>query len=175
VRAGGTGNPGAWNTGRLLGRRAGAAVLAGDAAKAVLASRLGRLFDGDRGAHLAAVAAVAGHCYPATARFDGGKGIAPSIGHCLATFPVYAPLDIAVAVGARRLAGSRRPTLVAVFVPSAAWILAGVAWSRRRLPNPLAPPATPLLPVANALTVGVIAVRALHLHAVRQDDLEELR
>jgi acyl phosphate:glycerol-3-phosphate acyltransferase len=175
VRAGGTGNPGAWNAGRLLGRRAGAAVFAGDAAKAVLASRLGQLLDGDRGAHLAAVAAVAGHCYPATARFDGGKGVATSIGHCLATFPVYAPVDVAVAVGARRLAGSRSPTLVAVVVPSAAWILAGLAWSRRRLPNPLAPPATPLLPLANALTVGVIAVRALHLHAVRPDDLEELR
>lgn len=174
VRAGGSLNPGTLNAARLLGRRAGATVFAGDVGKGVAASLLGRRLDGDRGAHVAAVAAVAGHCYPVTARFDGGKGVATSFGQCLATFPVYAPVDVALAVGARRLARGRRPALVATALPSAAWVLAGVVWSRRGLPNLYGPRPTPLLPLANALTAAVIGVRALHLLATRPHAAPEL-
>ncbi len=149
-------------------------MLAGDVAKGILASVAGRRLAGDRGAHAAAVAAVVGHCYPASARFDGGKGVATSFGQCLATFPAYAPFDLAIALGVRRLAGSRRPALVATLVPSTAWVLAGALWSKRQLPNLYGPRPTALLPLANAATVGVIAMRSLHLLALRPNARPEL-
>lgn len=149
-------------------------MLAFDVAKGILAGLAGRRLAGDRGAHAAAVAAVVGHCYPATARFDGGKGVATSFGQCLATFPAYAPFDLAIAVGARRLAGSRHPTLIATLVPSTAWVLAGALWSKRQLPNLYGPRPTRLLPLANAATMGVIVARSLHLLARRPGALPEL-
>ena len=68
LRAAGSGNPGALNALRLLGRRAGLAVTVADIGKGVAACLLGRALAGERGAHAGGVAAVAGHC---DARPDG--------------------------------------------------------------------------------------------------------
>lgn len=159
------------NAVRLLGRRVGIGVMAADIAKGALASVFGRRLAGDGGAHVASVAAVAGHCYPARRGFRGGKGVATSFGQCLATFPAYAPIDVAVAVLAGRvLPRAKRPALVSVAVSSAAWIGAGLVWWRRGLPNLWGPTPTSALPAANAATTVVIASRALLLLRRREPD-----
>jgi glycerol-3-phosphate acyltransferase PlsY len=135
LRSAGSGNPGGMNAMRLLGRRVGMGVMAADVLKGTLASVLGRRLAGDGGAHVASVTAVAGHCYPVWTGFRGGKGIATSFGQCLATFPAYAPLDVATAVLAGKAPRVRRPALVSVVVSSLGWIGAGVVWWRRGLPN----------------------------------------
>lgn len=161
LRSTGSGNPGGMNALLVLGRRAGLAVTAADVAKGVVACATGRALAGDTGAHAAGVAAVAGHCYPAWSGFRGGKGIATSFGQCVATFPAFAPLDAAIATGIARLPGVRRPALAAVATSSAAWVLAGIVWWRRGLPNLWGPPPTAMLPLANAATTAVIASRVL--------------
>ena len=172
LRAVGSGNPGGMNAMRVLGRRAGVAVAVADVGKGALACVVGRAVAGDIGAHTAGVAAVAGHCYPVWKAFEGGKGVATSFGQCLATFPAYAPLDAALATGVAHLPGVRRPALASVAVSSAAWVLTGILWWKRRLPNLWGPKPTAALPLANAATVAVIASRAVtHLLRREPDEL----
>jgi len=161
LRSAGSRNPGGMNALRVLGPRAGIVVAAADIGKGVLACIAGRALAGDAGAHTAGVAAVTGHCYPAAARFRGGKGIATSFGQCVATFPAFAPLDAAIATAVARIPGLRRPALVAVTVSSASWILAGTVWWKRGLPNLWGPRPTATLPLASAATCAVIASRGL--------------
>lgn len=170
VRRAGTGNPGGVNARRLLGRRAGRAVKTTDVAKGAVACVWGRMLGGDLGAHVAGVTAVAGHCYPVWSRFRGGKGVATSFGQCAVTFPVWAPIDAALAMAVARVPGLRRPALVSVSVSSAAWLLASVLSWRRGLPNLWGPRPTAALPLANAATVLVIASRAGALIAGREPD-----
>jgi glycerol-3-phosphate acyltransferase PlsY len=84
----GSGNPGASNTLRTMGRRAGALVLVGDLGKGVAATALGWALGG-RGVGVACgLAAVLGHVAPATRRFRGGKGVATGAGMALVLLPV---------------------------------------------------------------------------------------
>jgi glycerol-3-phosphate acyltransferase PlsY len=84
----GSGNPGASNTYRTMGRTAGALVLAGDLAKGALAAALG-LTSGNRAVAVACgLAAVLGHVAPATRGFRGGKGVATGAGMALVLLPV---------------------------------------------------------------------------------------
>jgi glycerol-3-phosphate acyltransferase PlsY len=87
---GGSGNPGASNSFRLGGARAGGLVLLGDGAKGALAALAGFAVDG-RGVALAAgTAAVVGHVAPVTRRFRGGKGVATAAGVIAVLEPVAA-------------------------------------------------------------------------------------
>lgn len=170
LRSSGSGNPGGTNVRRVLGRNWGVAVIAADVAKGVVACRWGRRSAGDPGAHVAGVAAVAGHCYPLWTRRCGGKGVATSFGQCLYTFPAYAPLDAAIATTVACAPGVRRPALVSVAVSSIAWLLASVLWWRRGLPNLWGPRPTAALPLANAATVLIIVSRAVLLLRRREPD-----
>jgi glycerol-3-phosphate acyltransferase PlsY len=86
----GSGNPGASNTFRTMGRRAGATVLLGDIAKGAVAASAG-LATGNRAIGVACgLAAVLGHVAPATRRFRGGKGVATSAGMAAVLLPVPA-------------------------------------------------------------------------------------
>jgi len=161
LRSAGSRNPGGMNARRVLGRPAGIAVTAADIGKGILACAGGRRLAGDAGAHVAGVAAVAGHCYPVWSRFRGGKGVATSFGQCLYTFPAYAPIDAAVAATVVRVPGLRRPALASVATASTAWLIAGVLWWKRALPNLWGPRPTAALPLAAAATVLVIASRAV--------------
>jgi len=161
LRSAGSGNPGAMNVYRLLGRRAGVAVAVADVGKGVAACVAGRLVAGGNGAHAAGVGAVAAHCYPLNRSLDGGLGAATSFGQCLATFPVFAPVDAAVATAVPRFPGLRRPAAAALLVSSTCWIAAGALWWKRRLPNLWGPEPTVALPFANAASAAVIASRAL--------------
>lgn len=161
LRSAGSGNPGAVNAHRVLGRRAGAAVAVADIGKAVVASAAGAGLAGGSGAHAAGVGAVVGHCYPCTRRLHGGFGAAASFGQCLATFPVFAPIDVCLALAVARIPGLARPAGTAVAVSSACWIGSGLVWWRRQLPNLWGPAPTLALPLANAATTAVIASRFL--------------
>jgi glycerol-3-phosphate acyltransferase PlsY len=170
LRQHGSRNPGGLNAFRVLGGRAGRAVIVADVLKGFGACACGRAVAGDTGAHVAGVAAVAGHCYPAWNGFRGGKGVATSFGQCLYTFPAAAPLDLALALGVARVPGLRHRGVLTTFVPSAAWILASVVWWRRKLPNSWGPPPTAALPLANTATVLVVASRFARAHALGHPD-----
>jgi glycerol-3-phosphate acyltransferase PlsY len=118
----GSGNPGASNTFRTMGRRAGALVLAGDLAKGALGAA-GGLATGHRGVGVACgLAAVLGHVLPATRRFRGGKGVATGAGMAAVLLPVVA-LGLAVvwAVAVRVVgAASAGSVAVAVGLPAGA-------------------------------------------------------
>lgn len=88
--AAGSGNPGASNVTRIGGARAGALVLLGDAGKGALAAGLGYVVDGRTLAWFAGAAAVAGHLWPVTRRFRGGKGVATAAGAGLVCAPLAA-------------------------------------------------------------------------------------
>lgn len=84
IRGVGSGNAGARNAGRVLGRGGFLAVFLADAAKGSLAvwgaQQLGL---GAAGATAALLAVVAGHIWPAQLGFRGGKGISTSFGALL--------------------------------------------------------------------------------------------
>lgn len=84
----GSGNPGASNTTRIGGARAGALVLLGDAGKGALAAGIGVLVDGRPLGWLLGASAVAGHIWPATRGFRGGKGVATVAGVALVCAPL---------------------------------------------------------------------------------------
>ncbi len=86
----GSGNPGASNSTRLGGVRAGAVVLLGDAGKGALAAGLGYVVDGRTLAWFAGAAAVAGHLWPVTRGLRGGKGVATVGGVGLVCAPLGA-------------------------------------------------------------------------------------
>jgi len=132
LRMAGSGNPGAINAIKILGTRWGLVVLAADIAKGAGAGLAGRLIGGDAGAYAAATAAIGGHIFPVWSRFRGGKGVATSAGACLAAFPAYFPIDLAVA-GASALRSRRAElgTQVACFI----WVASAAIWWWAGLPN----------------------------------------
>jgi glycerol-3-phosphate acyltransferase PlsY len=91
----GSGNIGATNVARAAGKMAGVLTLIGDVSKGlvpvVLADQIGL---GNEGRALVGLAAFAGHLYPCFLGFEGGKGVAISLGILLG----LAPLGMAVAV-----------------------------------------------------------------------------
>jgi glycerol-3-phosphate acyltransferase PlsY len=89
IRKEGSGNMGATNVLRVLGKGPGALVLAIDMAKGVLAvSWLASLFGlGAAFALWGGLAAVLGHNYTIFLGFKGGKGVATSAGVCLGLAP----------------------------------------------------------------------------------------
>lgn len=145
----------------ILGPAAGVVVLASDIAKGAAAGRLGLRLAGALGADVSATASVVGHCYPVWNGFRGGKGVATSVGQVLATFPVYFPIDLAVAVGTAAVPGWRQRAFAATSVSSAVWVASSLVWWRRRLPNGWGPTPTVSLPLAAAVSSAVIRRRFL--------------
>ncbi len=93
VRQHGSGNIGATNVLRILGKKYGIAVFLADALKGLVAVRLAVWFAGGDPFYrnslgiLAAVFVVIGHSFPIWLRFRGGKGVATSGGACLGLLP----------------------------------------------------------------------------------------
>lgn len=161
LRATGSGNPGTANAMNVLGARAGLTVLAGDVAKGVVACAAGAALAGPVGAHVGGTAAVAGHCFPATNGFRGGKGVAASVGQCLATFPAYFPIDVAVAAATAANPTARERAFEATVASSACWVLGGVLWWRAGWRNLWGPRPTIALPLANLASAAMILKRFL--------------
>jgi glycerol-3-phosphate acyltransferase PlsY len=159
LRAAGSGNPGATNAAKLLGARWGAAVLVLDIGKGVAAGFVGRALGGDVGAYVAATVVIAGHIVPPWSRFRGGKGVATSAGACLAVFPLYFPIYIALAAVVALV--SKRSELAAQ-VSGGAWIAAAIVWTAWSLPNGWGPePGPGLVAFVIAATVMILAKFAL--------------
>lgn len=85
LRAVGSGNTGATNVGRAIGKREGRVVLVLDALKGALPALAAAWWTGPESSWTAAaaVAAVAGHCWPVWHGFRGGKGAATAAGSML--------------------------------------------------------------------------------------------
>ncbi|TAH34557.1 MAG: glycerol-3-phosphate 1-O-acyltransferase [Planctomycetota bacterium] len=129
LRAAGSGNLGATNAGRVLGRGLGLLVFLLDAGKGALAAWLGchAWTDGAWEAGAAAGGgALLGHVWPVFMGFRGGKGVATLIG----SMTVLAPAALALA-GAAMLVPvvltrymSLGSLVFALALPVAVWILA---------------------------------------------------
>jgi len=87
IRNHGSNNPGATNTVRVLGKRAGVIVLIGDIGKGALAAALPYILHVDADPLLIGLVAVLGHCFPIFANFRGGKAIATTAGTLLIANP----------------------------------------------------------------------------------------
>ena len=101
VRNYGSGNLGGTNTGRVLGKKAGVAVILLDASKALLVMLLtsylcSLLKMNNDLAYICALACVIGHCYPVFANFKGGKAVSTAIGFFMAVNPIGAVLALVV-------------------------------------------------------------------------------
>jgi glycerol-3-phosphate acyltransferase PlsY len=88
IRNVGSGNLGATNVLRSLGKKAAALAFAGDFLKGVAAVLIGSSLWGYDYGILAGTGAILGHCYPATLGFKGGKGVATATGVLLALNPM---------------------------------------------------------------------------------------
>ncbi|HEX3466354.1 MAG TPA: glycerol-3-phosphate 1-O-acyltransferase PlsY [Candidatus Elarobacter sp.] len=84
IRRSGSGNIGAANALRTLGKRGAFAVLALDALKGLAPVLAAKALGGTTLGVLAALAAVVGHCWSPFLGFKGGKGVATLLGAAIA-------------------------------------------------------------------------------------------
>jgi glycerol-3-phosphate acyltransferase PlsY len=91
----GSGNVGATNVSRVIGKKAGIQTLLGDLAKGIIAVGLayGIAPQGSFPSY-AAVAVVCGHCFSLPPKLKGGKGVATALGVTTVLFPFGAVIAI---------------------------------------------------------------------------------
>ena len=100
VRHAGSGNVGATNVARILGKRSGIATLLLDAMKGMVGAWIGYhvlaapVLPADFFVPLTGITAVFGHCFSPFLKFKGGKGVATGLG----AFLVIAPLSTFIAM-----------------------------------------------------------------------------
>ena len=129
LRDEGSGNIGAANALRSLGKGGAVAVLVLDGLKGALPVVAGRALDGPALAAVAAFAAILGHCFTPFLGFRGGKGVATHLGAVIAfAWPAgaaFAGIWLAVVlVTGFSSAGSLLATLCVI---PALWLWAGRA------------------------------------------------
>jgi glycerol-3-phosphate acyltransferase PlsY len=122
----GSGNIGATNVLRSVGKGAAALTLVGDALKGTLAVALARALGlGELGAGLAGLAAVLGHDFSPFMRFRGGKGVATSLGMILIYVPGAGMLTLVLwllAAAATRISSAGALVSFSV-LPFVVWLL----------------------------------------------------
>lgn len=133
LRSVGSGNLGATNAGRILGRRWAAAIYTLDLLKGLLPTAAGKHLFGDPAlasvplSLLMGAAAFAGHCWPFWLGFKGGKGVATASGVILALAPLV--FAIALLVFAIAVLLTRRISVgslcAALTIPVSWWALGG--------------------------------------------------
>ncbi len=97
IRKMGSGNIGATNVMRTLGKREAFITLIGDILKGVIPVLLAlKFFPDNIRVGMVGLAAIAGHDFSIFLKFKGGKGVATSLGVLLAFSPVSALFTIAV-------------------------------------------------------------------------------
>lgn len=127
----GSGNPGASNVMRTIGKKAGAAVMLGDAVKGALAAFVGSWLVGDVIGFWCGLAAVIGHVFPVWHRFRGGRGVATAIGAVLWLEPWFGlvlALGWAATVALTKTASLASLGAMALYVPGYA-IFGWRGWS----------------------------------------------
>jgi glycerol-3-phosphate acyltransferase PlsY len=125
----GSGNPGASNVLRSIGRVPAALVLLGDTMKGVIGAAMGMIASGTADpqiewALLAGLFAVIGHCYPIFHRFRGGKGVATGLGVLFFTVPLVGAIVVVVWIGLVKLTKTASiSSLIVTFaaIPMAIW------------------------------------------------------
>lgn len=95
LRAAGSGNIGAANVGRVLGRKAGIVVMVADVAKGAAAVLLAEALTDSPWPVVAGAIAVLGHVFPLWLGFKGGKGVATGGGVVIGLMPLAALILIA--------------------------------------------------------------------------------
>ncbi len=125
VRQIGSGNVGATNVARAVGKWQGVVTLLADAAKGMAPVAIGLWLNLQPGA-IAAIAGAAflGHLYPVFLKFRGGKGVATGVGALLIIAPLATLLLIGVFVAVvlpTRLV-SLSSIIAAAVTPLALWI-----------------------------------------------------
>lgn len=90
LRTMGSGNMGAANVFRTLGKKMGIAVLVADIAKGAVAVVIAGALTDDPWPLAAGCVAVAGHIFPVWLRFRGGKGVATAAGVIVGLMPLVA-------------------------------------------------------------------------------------
>ena len=89
IRKSGSGNAGATNAVRVMGKKLGVLTFLLDFIKGIIAVLLGNFIMGYSGSLVAAVFVVIGHDWPAFFGFKGGKGISTTIGcYAVLNFPI---------------------------------------------------------------------------------------
>lgn len=154
IRRQGSGNIGATNVLRTLGRLPAIVTLVGDVGKGYLAVAVGGALGGGEAAVVgaAAVAAVAGNCWSVFLGFRGGKGVATGLGALLRCAPwaTLAALPVFVVVVATTRYVSLASLLAAACVPLGAVLLG--------YPGPAA---------FGALAIAVIVIARHHANIAR--------
>ena len=93
----GSGNVGATNVARVLGKRAGILTLLGDVCKGALGVALAGAIVGESWfAGAAGFAVVLGHCFSIPPFLKGGKGVATALGVISVLYPTSAPVALIV-------------------------------------------------------------------------------
>jgi glycerol-3-phosphate acyltransferase PlsY len=158
IRSEGSGNPGGLNAMKVVGAKWGVLVIVVDIVKGVVAGVLGWLVGDEPGAYAGATASIAGHIFPVWSRFRGGKGVATSGGAVLVVFPVYFPVDAAVAATG---ALSTRNADRAIYITAPAWVGTSIVWWLADLPNAWGPEPSIGLPISAALSAAMIVGKFL--------------
>ena len=129
VRSQGSGNIGATNVGRLLGKKMGALTLISDLLKGILPMLLATAVlagqsDVERWGMLCGGAAFLGHCFPLYLKFRGGKGVATALGLHLYLAPLPTLAVVVLFVVTVRLSGyvSLGSIAAAAALPLVIWL-----------------------------------------------------
>jgi len=104
IRKAGSGNVGATNVVRVLGKRYGYPVFALDVLKGFGAVKISMMLAGQHlewsspeiSGMIAATCSVVGHVFPCWLKFNGGKGVATAAGALLALTPIATLIGVAV-------------------------------------------------------------------------------
>lgn len=177
VRREGSGNIGATNVGRLLGKKLGVATLLADLLKGVLPMMLASWLlagDGNRSlvVALCGTAAFIGHLFPLYLGFRGGKGVATALGVFLYLTPLAALGAMAVFVLVLLNWG-----YVALASLSAALLMPGLVWLLYSEPGGVEPEMVELLGAAWAeawLETGMALFFALLIWLRHRDNIVRL-
>jgi glycerol-3-phosphate acyltransferase PlsY len=139
----------------VLGKKWGLVVIVLDTAKGALAGLVG-LMIGDPAAYAAAIAVIAGHCWPVWNGFRGGKGVAAAGGSFFAVFP---PLVLMSGLGALGVAVVTRNSGAAIRAALAIWVVAAAVWWATDLSNWWGPEPGPGMLAGALLGSGMILLR----------------
>jgi acyl phosphate:glycerol-3-phosphate acyltransferase len=126
IRKVGSGNVGATNVARVVGKKRGLLTLIADVGKGFIPVFVaGRLGFSHTAVALVAILAFLGHLYPVFLKFQGGKGVATALGALLALAPmatVILMVVFALVVGSSRLV-SLSSIVAALAAPITLWSL----------------------------------------------------
>lgn len=126
----GSGNPGATNAGRVLGRKWGVLVGVLDALKGLLPVVAAGQWLGAHAAYVVGLVAVLGHVWSPFLRGRGGKGVATTLGAILGVHPWVAGITVvvfAVTVLTTRWVAAGSVVAALGLVAIAGFVLAGKA------------------------------------------------